>query len=79
MTKKMNKRLCAAGRCMLVLVLSISLVFAASIVPVNAVEKNTVIISSVEEFEAFASECYIDSWSTDKVIELKADLDFTGR
>lgn len=79
MTKKMNKRLCAAGRCMLVLVLSISLVFAASIVPVNAVEKNTVIISSVEEFAAFASECYIDSWSTDKVIELKADLDFTGR
>ena len=79
MTKKMNKRLCAAGRCMLVLVLSISLVFASSIVQVNAVEKNTVIINSVEEFEAFASECYIDSWSTDKVIELKADLDFTGR
>ena len=41
-------------------------------------QTQTIYISTVDEFVAFASQCYIDSWSKDKVIELTADLDFTG-
>ncbi len=41
-------------------------------------QTQTIYISTVDEFVTFASQCYIDSWSKDKVIELTADLDFTG-
>ncbi len=35
-------------------------------------------ISTPEEFADFASKCYIDSWSRDKYVSLKADIDLTG-
>lgn len=39
----------------------------------------TVYISTVDDFLEFAANCYIDSWSMNKRIELRSDLDFTGR
>ena len=36
-------------------------------------------ITTVDEFIDFANNCYIDSWSMDKRVELDNDLDFTGR
>ncbi len=41
-------------------------------------ETETIYITTVAEFLDFASNCYIDSWSLNKNIELKNDLDFTG-
>ena len=35
-------------------------------------------ISTPEEFAAFASQCYIDSWSKNKYVSLKADIDLSG-
>ena len=34
-------------------------------------------ISTAEEFTAFAKKCYIDAWSKDKYVRLKADLDLS--
>lgn len=78
MGKKMNRNLKAAAAYILIIILSISLVTSTQ-VSVSAEENDTLIINSVEDFEAFASECYIDSWSTGKVIELRTNLDFSGR
>ena len=35
-------------------------------------------ISTAEDFADFASKCYIDSWSKNKYVSLKADIDLTG-
>lgn len=35
-------------------------------------------ISTAEEFADFASKCYLDSWSDDKYVSLRADIDLTG-
>ena len=35
-------------------------------------------ISTAEQFADFASKCYIDSWSENKYVSLKADIDLTG-
>lgn len=35
-------------------------------------------ISTPEEFAAFASQCYIDSWSKNKYVSLRADIDLSG-
>lgn len=35
-------------------------------------------ISTAEEFASFAAKCYIDSWSRNKYVSLKADIDLTG-
>ncbi|MGN1188065.1 MAG: GLUG motif-containing protein, partial [Lachnospiraceae bacterium] len=79
MTKKMNRCMHEAGRYIFVLLLSVSLILTSTSVSVQANENNKITIATMEDFEAFAAECYIDSWSTGKVIELKTDLDFTGR
>lgn len=36
-------------------------------------------ISSVEEFAEFAENCYIDSWSADKIINLTCNLNFLNK
>ena len=35
-------------------------------------------ISTAEQFADFASKCYLDSWSENKYVSLKADIDLTG-
>ena len=35
-------------------------------------------IGTAEEFVDFAAKCYIDSWSRNKYVSLKADIDLTG-
>lgn len=35
-------------------------------------------ISTPEEFAAFASQCYIDAWSKNKYVSLRADIDLSG-
>ena len=35
-------------------------------------------ISTPEEFAEFAAKCYIDSWSRNKYVSLKADIDLSG-
>ncbi|MDE6055081.1 MAG: hypothetical protein K2G55_15295, partial [Lachnospiraceae bacterium] len=35
-------------------------------------------ISTSEQFADFASKCYMDSWSENKYVSLKADIDLTG-
>ncbi|MDE7273191.1 MAG: hypothetical protein K2N95_09035 [Lachnospiraceae bacterium] len=35
-------------------------------------------IRTAEEFAEFASKCYLDSWSENKYVSLKADIDLTG-
>ena len=35
-------------------------------------------ISTPEEFAAFASRCYIDAWSKNKYVSLRADIDLSG-
>lgn len=39
----------------------------------------TMYISTVDDFLEFAANCYIDSWSVNKKIVLRNNLDFTGR
>lgn len=39
----------------------------------------TMYISTVDDFIEFAANCYIDSWSVNKKIVLRNNLDFTGR
>lgn len=38
----------------------------------------TMYISTVDDFLEFAANCYIDSWSVNKKIVLRNNLDFTG-
>lgn len=42
-------------------------------------EIETMYISTVDDFLEFAANCYIDSWSVNKKIVLRNNLDFTGR
>lgn len=35
-------------------------------------------ITTAEEFASFAKKCYIDAWSKDKYVSLKADIDLSG-
>ena len=35
-------------------------------------------ISTVEDFLAFAENCHLDSWSANKIISLKGDIDLSG-
>lgn len=44
-----------------------------------ATEKNTVVISTAEEWLAFAEACTLDSWSRGRTVELTADLDLSGQ
>lgn len=41
-------------------------------------EYQEIIINSVEDFIAFADNCYIDSWSADKKVSLMCNIDLTG-
>ena len=40
-------------------------------------EGNTVLIYSAEDFYSLAQKCKTDTWSQNKVIELKADIDLS--
>lgn len=38
----------------------------------------TIEINTVEDFLAFADNCHLDSWSANKIVSLKQDLDLSG-
>ena len=84
MMRKTNKlkikKICAYALSLALIFGTVSVNQEAFVYAEESVEEQTqtVYISTVDEFVAFASQCYIDSWSKDKVIELTADLDFTG-
>ena len=44
----------------------------------DAVETETVYINSTEDFLAFADKCHLDSWSVNKIVYLKQDIDLSG-
>lgn len=44
----------------------------------NVLQYERIDISTAEEFADFASKCYLDSWSEDKYVSLRADIDLTG-
>lgn len=83
--RRMNKlriglrRICAYVLSVLVIFLTVTSGTAVLAAQEGDEEQTqTIYISTTEEFIEFASQCYIDSWSENKVIELTADLDFTG-
>ena len=44
----------------------------------DAIQYEQIDITSPEQFAEFASKCFIDSWSKDKYVSLRADIDITG-
>ena len=44
----------------------------------DAVETESVYINSTEDFLAFADKCHLDSWSVNKIVYLKQDIDLSG-
>ncbi len=44
----------------------------------ETVPTETIEINTVEDFMKFAADCHLDSWSVNKVISLKKDLDLSG-
>ena len=68
-----KRKRAAAG--LLAAVLSLSLAFSGS-VPGYA-ENDTITIASVEDLEALAKNCKLDTWSQGKTVVLTADLDLT--
>ena len=44
----------------------------------DTIEFENIEISTVEDFLAFAENCYLDSWSANKIISLKQDIDLSG-
>ncbi len=44
----------------------------------DAIQYEQIDITSPEQFAEFASKCFIDSWSKDKYVSLRADIDLTG-
>lgn len=45
----------------------------------NQDNTETIYISTVDDFLELSANCYIDSWSMNKRVELMNDLDFTGK
>ncbi len=68
-----KRKRAAAG--LLAAVLTLSLAFSGS-VPGYA-ENDTITIASVEDLEALAKNCKLDTWSQGKTVVLTADLDLT--
>lgn len=68
-----KRKRAAAG--LLAAVLSLSLAFSGS-VPGYA-ENDTITIASVEDLEALAKNCKLDTWSQGKTVVLTVDLDLT--
>ncbi|MDE6621146.1 MAG: hypothetical protein K2K74_11795, partial [Lachnospiraceae bacterium] len=80
--RKIHSRLCAL---MLATAVSIGMIPAQSIRAAENTAKEEdeikyerIDISTAEEFAEFASNCYLDSWSENKYVSLKADIDLTG-
>ena len=46
--------------------------------PEDEIRYERIDISTAEQFADFASQCYLDSWSENKYVSLKADIDLTG-
>lgn len=46
--------------------------------PSDTTEFENIEISTVEEFLAFAENCYLDSWSANKIVSLKQDIDLSS-
>lgn len=44
----------------------------------DTVEMEKIYINSTEEFLAFADQCHLDSWSVNKIVYLKQDIDLSG-
>lgn len=44
----------------------------------DTIEFENIEISTVDEFLAFAESCHLDSWSANKIVSLKQDIDLTG-
>lgn len=44
----------------------------------DTMETESIDINTVEDFLAFAENCHLDSWSVNKIINLKQDIDLTG-
>lgn len=42
------------------------------------IEYEQIDIRTAEEFVSFAKKCYVDAWSKDKYVSLKADIDLSG-
>lgn len=42
------------------------------------IDIETIEINTVEDFLAFADNCHLDSWSANKIVSLKQDLDLSG-
>lgn len=77
-----------------ILALILSTAMAVSIIPIHNVraaeqtkeevsasdeiQYERIDIASPEEFVNFASKCFIDSWSKDKYVSLKTDIDLAG-
>lgn len=76
---KKNKRLCAIS-----LILTIALFFGASATALAAEESDadssteTIEIQSVEDLQALAKSCRLDTWSQGKTVELTTDLSLEG-
>lgn len=50
-----------------------------SFVPTAFAAEQTITIENQDDFENFVKNCTRDVWSNGKIIELKTDLDFTGK
>ena len=44
----------------------------------TVIDIETIEINTVEDFLAFADNCHLDSWSANKIVSLKQDLDLSG-
>lgn len=80
--------------CEQILALILSTAMAVSIIPMHNVraaeqtkeeasasdemQYERIDIASPEQFADFASKCFIDSWSKDKYVSLKTDIDLAG-
>lgn len=80
--------------CKRILTCSLTIAMAVTMIPIQPViaktqEKQenedteekvmeTIEISTAEDLENLAGKCHIDSWSTDKIIKMTADIDLAG-
>lgn len=68
----MTKRLAALGLCVIILLSSLPVGFAAD------EARETISISSLEDFLGFSRECAIEEYSFGKVFSLDVDIDLSG-
>lgn len=59
------------------LIIIISIFLIVPVISLQA-QNNTISISNVQDFISFAEKCSVDSWSYNKHIVLKNDIDLTG-